>query len=39
MIQLDEGAGIKMSPSDVPGLRTYGDIEALAARQGMPLED
>jgi acyl carrier protein len=39
MIQLDEGAGIKMTPSDVPSLRTYGDIEALATRQGIALSD
>jgi acyl carrier protein len=39
MIQLDEGAGIKMNPSDVPNLRTYGDIEQLAARQGIQLTD
>jgi acyl carrier protein len=39
MIRLDEGAGIKMNPSDVPNLRTYGDIEQLATRQGISLDD
>lgn len=39
MIRLDEGAGVKMSPSDVPNLRTYGDIEALALSQGIELSD
>jgi len=39
MIRLDEAAGIKLEPSDVQRLRTYGDIEALAARQGITLTD
>ena len=39
MIRLDEEAGIKMTPADVPDLRTYGDIEALATRQGISLTD
>ncbi len=39
MVRLDEAAGIQLSPSDVPKLRTYGDIEALAARQGIELTD
>jgi acyl carrier protein len=39
MIRLDEGAGIKMNPSDVLGLRTYGDIEQLAIRQGQALTE
>jgi acyl carrier protein len=39
MIRLDEGAGIKMTPGDVPSMRTYGDIEGLAARQGIALTD
>ena len=39
MIRLDEAAGIKLEPSDVQRLRTYGDIEALAARQGIQLTD
>ena len=39
MIRLDEAANIKMLPSDVPTLRTYGDIEAMATRQGVELTD
>jgi acyl carrier protein len=39
MIRLDEAANIKMTPADVPKLRTYGDIESLATRQGIELTD
>ncbi len=39
MITLDEGAGIKMTPADVPKLKTFGDVEGLAKRQGIELTD
>jgi len=39
MVELDEKAGIKMSPSDAKNTCTFGDIEKLAERQGIPLED
>jgi len=39
MIEFDEKAGIKMTPADSRGLRYYGDIEKLAARQGVELTD
>lgn len=37
IIELDEKAGIRMGPADSSGLRVYGDIEALARRQGVEL--
>lgn len=39
MIALDEKAGIKMTPADTRTLRYFGDIEQLAARQGIELTD
>jgi acyl carrier protein len=39
MIELDEKAGIKMGPEDSAALQQFGDIEALAARQGVELTD
>lgn len=37
MLDLDEHAGIRMSPEEASKLRFYGDIEALALRQGIAL--
>jgi acyl carrier protein len=39
MIELDEKAGIKLGPGDAAKLATYGEIEALAARQQIALTD
>ena len=39
MIALDEQAGIRISPSEASALRSYGDIERAAARQGIALEE
>ena len=39
MIELDEKAGVKMSPEEANGLQRYGDIEAMARRQGVELTD
>lgn len=39
MIALDEQAGIKMTPADASKLRFFGDIEALAEKQGIALTD
>jgi acyl carrier protein len=39
MIELDERAGIKMTPADTRGLRFYADIEKLAEKQGIVLTD
>jgi acyl carrier protein len=39
MVALDERAGVKLSPTDSMNLKLYGDIERLAERQGIVLED
>ncbi len=39
MIELDEKAGIKMSPEEANSLQRYGDIEGMARRQGVELTD
>lgn len=39
MIELDEKAGIRMGPTESNVLRTYGDIEALACKQGIELTE
>jgi len=39
MIELDEKAGIKMSPEEANSLQRYGEIEAMANRQGVELTD
>lgn len=37
MFDLDEYAGIKLTPKDASQLHYFGDIEAVAERQGMLL--
>jgi acyl carrier protein len=39
IIELDEKAGIKVSPSAAGALKRYGDIENLAAQSGVVLTD
>jgi acyl carrier protein len=39
MLDLDSYVGIRMSPEQASKLRFYGDIEALALRQGITLVD
>jgi acyl carrier protein len=39
MIELDEKAGVKMSPEEANSLQRYGEIEGMARRQGVELTD
>lgn len=39
VLELDQQAGIRMSPGDASRLRYYGDIEQLAKSQGIALAD
>ena len=39
MIDLDEKGGIKLGPTEAAALRRFGDLEALAAKQGIELTD
>jgi len=39
MIALDERTGVRMGPEDAANLRTFSQIEALAAKQGVTVVD
>ena len=39
MIELDRQAGLRLDPGDAGQLRYYGDIERLAERRGITLEN
>jgi acyl carrier protein len=39
MVGLDEQTGIKMSASDAKSLQCFSDIEKMAVRDGISLED